>query len=250
MPWKIVKCKICDIDFNSYIRPKSYTQTCSKKCLKILKSQIFSGSGNPAFGKTYRTKVTHPEWAAQISSTHKECGTLVGDKNPMKRKDVAVKMSKTRRENVTSDPVYLRHLAEAIAKKWADGDYEGVRVGQCKWHDFVKKSGEVVKCQGLWELEYAKYLDDNNVSFYLHKDRLSYVDDEGMKRSYYPDFLLSDGSYVDVKNPYYEKIHARKIELVRLNNPDVKLEILGVEKLRMLGLKLSGFSDGRKDVTR
>ncbi len=240
-------CKSCGKSFTGYGSHFKNQKFCSSQCVIENNKLLFSGSGNPAFGKTYRTKESHPEWAKKVSDTHKERGTLIGDKNPMKNKDAVARMSKTRRERVTSDPVYRAARSKCTREAWARGAYDGVRVGQCEWHDFVKRDGELVKCQGLWELEYAKYLDSHNINFMMHSGYFSYTDDLGVKRTYHPDFKLDDEQYIDVKNPYYEKLHARKIELVKQQNPSVKIEILGAKQLRALGLILSGYSDGRKD---
>ena len=142
------------------------------------------------FGRPARTKKTHPEWAAQIAATHKERGSLVGDKNPMKRSDVALRMSKTRREKVTSNPAYRARLATAVRQNWIDGKYDGVHVGTCEWYDHIRPSGELVKCQGTWELAFARFLDTHGHDYEAHVGRIPYVDDAGMRHSYYPDFRI------------------------------------------------------------
>ena len=135
-------------------------------------------------------------------------------------------------------------ISTGVRKAWARGDFDGVAVGQCKWHDFTKKDGTLIKCQGLLELEYARHLDKNNIEFKTHIGRLPYMDEEGLERSYYPDFfLIEENMYIDVKNPYYEKVHADKIERVRQANPSIMLEVLGKDRLLVLGITLSGVSN-------
>lgn len=249
MPWENRKCEICGSTFRTYVKPSAKTtRTCSKKCLSKLQSKIFSGENNPAHGKTYRTKKTHPEWARKVSETHKRLGTNVGEKNGMKQDWARKKASESARKKFQNQD--MRDLiARGVSHAWARGDFDNARVGQCEWHKFERSDGVVVKCQGLWELEFAKYLDMNGIDFITHPPCLEYVDGDGISRNYMPDFYLFDeGKYVDVKNPFYEKLHADKIQHVRNSNPDIILEVYGARKLRALGLELSGFSDGRKDM--
>lgn len=244
MPYTDKECAFCKKQFKAYVKGSHPgKKTCSKECLKKYQSQIFSGENNPAYGKTYRTKETHPEWAKSISSGLIENGVNVGDRNGMKKPENRKKASISAKKKF-ENPEMRAITSRGVAKAWAEGAFDGVRVGQCEWHDYTKKNGEVIKLQGLWELEFAKYLDDNNIEFTTHVGRIPYVDDKGVERSYYPDFqLTSDETYIDVKNPYYEVAHASKIEAVRRCNPEIKLEIYGKEKLQGLGLKLSGVSN-------
>ena len=54
----------------------------------------------------------------------------------------------------------------------------------------------------LWEYEFAKWCDDNNISWEKNKDSFEY--DWNGKRLYYPDFYLKElGYYVEVKG--YER---------------------------------------------
>ena len=244
-------CEICGSEFKTYVkpsRPERATRTCSKECLKKLKSKIFSGKGNPAYGRTYRTKETHPEWAAKVSKTSKERKINSGEKNGMKKPEFRKKASISAKKKFENQE--MRDLiSRGVARAWARGDFDGVRVGQCSWHDYEKKDGQTIKCQGLWELEFARYLDENDIKFDAHVGRIPYVDDDGNERSYYPDFyFIEEDKYVDVKNPYYETAHASKIEAVKRDNPNIELEVYGWKKLAELNIPLSGFSEGRFDV--
>lgn len=124
---------------------------------------------------------------------------------------------------------------DAALQRWAAGIYDGVRVGQCEWYSYTKRDGRVIKLQGTWELAYAKWLDESGTAFESHRGKLQYFDDSGVKRSYHPDFRMADGSYVDVKNPYYEKLHARKLELVSEQN-QVVIKVINKSEMERLGL--------------
>ena len=77
------------------------------------------------------------------------------------------------------------------------------------------------------------------IAYETHTGRIPYVDEIGIKHSYYPDFrLLETGEYIDVKNPLYEVLHANKIDRVRKSNPHIVLTILGKKQLLALGVEL------------
>ncbi len=228
----LLQCKRCQQQFEVTLKGRN-RKFCSRTCVDAFQT----GAGNPAFGKVYRTKESHPEWAAKTSATHRERGTLIGDKNPMKRADVAARMSKTRREKVTSDPAYRAHLSQKMREAWVDGKFEGVRVGQCDWHDHTRPNGTLVKCQGTWELKFAQFLDARSIDYEMHVGRIPYVDDAGVAHSYYPDFRITAlDAYIDVKNPLYEREHAPKIAAVQRSNPDIILVVMGKQRLEELGV--------------
>jgi hypothetical protein len=232
-------CEICGNEYKIYVRlscpEEKIRKTCSKECHLKRQSRIFSGSNNPAFGKTYRSKETHPEWVAKISNTHKERGTLVGDKNPMKNPEVAARASVSRIKLLSVPETRKRLCSDQMKNSWIAGKFDGVAVGKCEWHDYTMRDGSVIKCQGTWELKYAKYLDDSNVEFEAHVGRIPYIDDSGAAHSYYPDFVLADGTLIDVKNPLYEVKHARKLQLVEEQNK-VKIVVINKQKMEELGL--------------
>lgn len=215
-------------------------KVCDRECQRELYRVKFSGTGNPAFGKVYRSKETHPDWVKRISSGLKRVGHILGDKNPMRNPEIAKKMSKTRRENVTSDPMYRKARAADTRKAWAEGKYESVRVGKCKWFEHTKRDGTTVKVQGTWELAFAKWLDVHGLEYTAHRGRLPYIgieDGAAVERSYYPDFFVEAwGCYVDVKSDYHHSLQSNKLELVRESNPRVKVRLLLESDLKKMGV--------------
>ena len=79
-------CENCKNQFTVKWKLRKH-RFCCWECSK----EYLRGSNHPCYGKTGVTKKTHPEWAAQISKTCKEKGINVGDKNAMKRPEVAKK---------------------------------------------------------------------------------------------------------------------------------------------------------------
>ena len=241
MPKRSKKIEIVCLNCKSIVKcteakPRKY---CNKACQSVHYKELFKGKNNPAYGKVYRSKKTHHEWSESISKTMVERQINVGEKNAMKRKDVAKKMSKTRRKNVTSNADYRASLSKKIKELWKAGKYEGVNVGQCKWFDYTKNDGTTCKVQGTWELKYAQYLDNNGIEFLSHKGRIEYLDDNGECRSYYPDFFLpNENKYVDVKNDYHFELGKRKFELIFEQNKNLNIVILTKKDLAQLGIEI------------
>lgn len=225
-------CKQCNKAFVVTFKQRN-RKFCCVKCSQI----SFKGAGNPAYGKTYRSKVTHPEWVKKISETHKKSDRMLGDNNPMRDPDICAKMSMTRRERVTSDPEYRRQRSEHMRQLWASGKYEGVKVGRCKWYAHRTFDDQLVKLQGTWEVVFARFLDYLRCAYVPHKGRIAYFDDKGVERSYYPDFYVPMwGCYVDVKGAMFYDLHLKKIDQIRTSNPTLNLIVMTREAFNDLGI--------------
>jgi hypothetical protein len=231
------QCEVCGTIMIVTIA-KSSRRFCSRKCQFENYRVAFLGENNPAYGMTYRSKETHPEWAAKIQTTTKERGINIGDKNGMKDPEVRARMSKTRRERVTSNPSYRKARSIAMRQAWADGKYEGVAVGKCKWYDHIKPNGDVIRLQGTWELAYAKYLDEQEITYLAHKGAIWYTRSaDNTKRVYLPDFhLLDTDVYLDIKNDYLLRIDQQKFKDIRTCNPTLKLKIITKSELILLNI--------------
>ena len=179
------------------------------------------GEQNGAFGKSvedfwiekYGKETAHEMWLEHINRiSETSMGTInLGDKNGMKSPEARAKASATRKE-LFKDPEFMQRHIDMTKKAWADGKYDGVKVGRCKWYDYKLQNGETVKVQGKWELAYVKYLDKNNIKFKCHRGRIPYVSN-GEEHSYYPDFYLIDSDeYIDVKNDYHWNLQKEKFD--------------------------------------
>lgn len=225
-------CRYCQKTFSV---PFKYRNR--KFCSRVCVNSYQSGENNPAFGKTYRTKKTHPEWASKVSSTHIERGHILGEKNPMKNKEVSTRMGESRSKKFQTDENFRRSTSDLVKQAWKDGKFDGVKVGKCKWYKFTKTDGTICNLQGTWELAYANWLDKNNISFFAHKGRISYLDEEGKVRSYYPDFYLPDtDEYVDIKNHYHYSLNEGKWKKILDSNPKLKIVLLFEEDLKEKGI--------------
>jgi len=192
-------------------------------------------------GNTFTTKFT--DWHCTCSE---ECSHLAQAKavrqkmlndNPMKRPEIRAKVSKTRKEKFANDPEFKEMIAECTRQAWADGKYDDVPVGKCKWYDHVKPSGEIVKLQGTWEVAVARYFDANEIDYVAHRGRFSYVTPDGAKRSYLPDFFLPlTNEHVDVKGAFWSFEQRDKLDHIRNSNPSMKLVIYDKKKLEDLNI--------------
>jgi hypothetical protein len=227
---------------------------CGTEYTKIQKN-LDKTKNNPLYNKDYcnkcwRTKLNNrPSHRANISKSIREWyesdstlserkrismkGKNKGILNAMKRPEVAEK-SKTGRKDYISSPDVRLELSRKVKEAWANGKYDGVRVGQCKWINYKTKTGEDYKVQGTWELAFIRWLDENDMSFKCHRGRLSYQINDSI-HSYYPDFWVDDWQcWVDVKAKYFYS--QEKFEAIRVSNPDEEIKVLFKEDLESLGV--------------
>lgn len=84
-------------------------------------------------------------------------------------------------------------------------------------------------CDSSYELAWIVYQIDHNVSFKRNKVGFDYVF-ENKKRKFYPDFILADGLYVEIKNyksPLTEaKLKSFPFNIKILYKDDIKKDIL------------------------
>lgn len=65
-------------------------------------------------------------------------------------------------------------------------------------------------CDSSWELAYVIYNLEHNIKFIRNKEGFEY-EFENKKYKYYPDFILEDGTYVEIKG-FLDKKNKTKIE--------------------------------------
>lgn len=161
-----------------------------------------------------------PDWKRR-NSISKKGKINLGDNNGMKSIEAREKVSKTRKSMMTRD--FRNKISEYTSKAWADGKYEGVRVGQSKWYTYLHSNGNEYKVQGTWELEFIKWLDNNDLEFKCHEGRIPYTLN-GKDKSYYPDFFITEwGQYVDIKNDYHYNLQKDKFEALKDQGNEIRV---------------------------
>jgi hypothetical protein len=94
-----------------------------------------------------------------------------------------------------------------------------------------------IKFMGMWELQYAKWLDQNNVKWRRPKEKFTYEFEE-KQRFYTPDFyLIETQEYVEIKGYETEKDRAKwsafplKLKIIK-GKELFKLEIISEKQLK------------------
>jgi hypothetical protein len=82
-------------------------------------------------------------------------------------------------------------------------------------------------CQSSWELAYVIYCLEHNIKLKRNKQRFKYIL-EGIERSYFPDFVLEDETYVEIKGYYDEKTKEKEKQFPK----DKKLLILREKEMK------------------
>lgn len=89
-----------------------------------------------------------------------------------------------------------------------------------------------IDLDGTWELEYAKYLDSNNIEWKRPKERFEYIF-ENKIRHYTPDFYIVQGdTYIEIKGYKTKKDDAKWKQFPK----DKRLKVLFKEDLIKIGI--------------
>jgi hypothetical protein len=120
----------------------------------------------------------------------------------------------------------LRQHFSELAKKQGLGGYtftkDGTR-GQLNAKSGMYKG---IWCDSAWELAYIVYNLEHNIYFEKNHKGFEYFSTYDNKiHKYYPDFLLDESTFVEIKGWMNESAKI-KIEEFRKNNPDLKLIVL------------------------
>lgn len=122
----------------------------------------------------------------------------------------------------------------SLGRKHSDKSKEKISIAARKSnHRRIRKNTILyngVLLDSTYELQVAQNLDKLNI-LWIRPHPLTYIDDQGYSRKYYPDFYLPKYSlYLDPKNDYLIKTDTRKIELAEIQN-NVKIIILDKNNL-------------------
>jgi len=219
-------CKKCNelISCSNFLRhvdrcheKLSKTIKCSKCGFEILRSNFerhlikCDGRGP----RKRRDKISQEEYRKKLSESLRLAyleGRLTG--NPKTEEGIRIKREKNR-ENML-----LRY-----SLGWE------CRCGRSKKIDYESPIAGLIKVDGSWELKYAKYLDSINVNWKRNKKRFAYINLNGKKSTYCPDFWIEDwNTYVEVKG--YET----DLDKCKWKQFEYPLKIVRRKEMRELGL--------------
>lgn len=119
---------------------------------------------------------------------------------------------------------YKKKLSDKIKSKVKDGTWH-LSFAHSRIHEY-----KGVKLHGTWELEYAKFLDENNIKWRRPTERFEYTFKNTI-RYYTPDFYLIDTkTYIEIKGYPTPK------DFAKWNNFPVSLKIFSGANLKQLGI--------------
>lgn len=104
---------------------------------------------------------------------------------------------------------------------------------------FCESMQKTVRVQGTWEFELTKRMDSLGIKWERDRKYVIAYEHEGIVKRYYPDFYLPDRKiYIEVKGFWFKSKDGRvddrrKMDLVRMQNPEVTIFILdNIDKIR------------------
>lgn len=136
------------------------------------------------------------------------------------------------------------HNKRACSRECLSRDPEFNRVissnnkgGRCKWIEYKKKNGDIIKLQGTYELRFAKILDEIDINWikptiWNREHQFNWLDKKGKSHWYTPDFfspLLN--RYFETKG-YWTNLQLEKKEFIEtLSNVSIiyNKDILKIE---------------------
>lgn len=245
---KKIECSKCgkNITANNY---KKHYQSCDKEKKPFLEiNEEWNKNDNyecPYCGKEYsKSGIISHIWRSHTERglNHKTGtkGKIAWNKGLTKETDNRVKKNgETLKDRIKngiiipsfSGKTHNEQTKEKISEKLSKNN----NGGKCKWFDYVKKDGSVVKLQGTWEVRFARILDIIDEEWIKigvgHKEH-SFIWDDGNRKHYYtPDFYSKRlDKYFETKG-YWWGEDEKKMEQVILQNPNVNIEIIRKKEL-------------------
>ncbi len=137
-------------------------------------------------------------------------------------------------------PYWLgKHHTNQTKEKISEKMYQRTQRGwsHCKYFEvFNPTTNEIVKVQGTWQLKYAEYLNQNNISWIRsRKINLKYrLHQDDYLHTYYPDFYLPEQDvYIEIKGRYQQQQRI-KMERVIQQNKDKTIKLVFKHELESL----------------
>lgn len=111
--------------------------------------------------------------------------------------------------------------------------------GRCKWFEYKKRDGTIIKLQGTWEVRFAKILDIIDSKWIKiganqnsKKHSFIWIDDSGKTHNYSPDFYSPKlNKYFEVKG-YWWGNDKEKMRLVKKKYKNINIEIVRKKQLQ------------------
>jgi hypothetical protein len=158
---------------------------------------------------------------------------MLGDNNPSRLPGASERIS-AQRTKYYEDPANREKTSETTIKQIAAGKSSN---GRTKNFTYTNTNGKTYIVQGTYELAFIKWLDNNNMTYRCHEDRISYINPDGTHHNYLPDFYVYEWDmYIDVKSTYRYDIQKMKFDAIFNSNPTLNLKILLEHDLSEMGI--------------
>jgi len=207
---EVRKCTKCDNTFEvegsfNFLKSKKSRRTCSLKCSK----------GTPKTEEQKRQLSIINKNSNKVKETNKTLGLNRIGKYRIKRvESICLYCNKIIIHKINEPKKYHKKCY----LKCCGGARKGSGNGKSGWYkDYW--------CDSSWELAFVIYNIEHNIKFERNKEGFEYIF-ENEKHKYYPDFILSDNKYVEIKGHLDEKNKAKinqfKYDLVIIDKNDIK----------------------------
>jgi hypothetical protein len=190
----IKQCKHCKQEFDICDKPKRWMANHSRWCKE-----------NPK-RKHYVDK------ARDQASVMRESKKKTGIYNQYSYGATCSQDTKEKLRRAQTGKTHTKETKQKIKEKALASNHRRLRKGTVEYKGIVLDSS--------WELELAKRLDHLNIEWH-RPDPLPWVDENGIKHNYFPDFYLpKQDKYLDPKNKHAIKVQQKKLKklLTQYNN--------------------------------
>jgi len=124
------------------------------------------------------------------------------------------------------DEQYKKQISDSCKKSSCGGIRKGAGRGKNGWY-------KGYWCDSSWELAYVIYNLDHNIKFERNKQGFEYIY-KNKTHKYYPDFILEDGTYIEIKghldDKNKEKIKQFKHDIIIIDKKHIQWYLNYVKK--------------------
>jgi hypothetical protein len=138
-----------------------------------------------------------------------ECGKLFQTYQKLGGHKTKCEKNPNREKNINKISISIKDKKLSDSCKEKISEKIKIKINKGEWHTSFSRSRtheyKGVKLHGKWELEYAKWMDFNNLKWIRPIESFEYIF-ENIKRKYTPDFYMTDtNQYIEIKGYPTEK---------------------------------------------
>jgi hypothetical protein len=123
---------------------------------------------------------------------------LYGVEEATRKKEISRDLAKKHIVGKPHSEETKKFLSDLTTKRHAEG-WDN-KAGRCKKYHYSSPIAGNMTLDGTWELEVAMYLDSKKYTWYRNTKQFPYVNLNGKKSTYTPDFYVADfNAYLEIK---------------------------------------------------